>query len=281
LISDAETTFCSGIPCQESDIATCCTLITPSPTSDCVARVQDWNNEIALANCETDDMGYTDKSDTAVVCSGYEDYKYRLDHSLANQVFISCSAWCVYDIYKNAYEAFHWMNTATCWKPVTSGFCIDYKNGERDEMIEYVENTLCESNTPEPTAAPSLGIGCTPYYSWDNSRAEVLCYSNYGSTDKSYGVQVCSDATSSTKQSNLEASLANSFYTQCSAWCVYDYDTIINNIQTSSSNCGGFVWKTDCWKWVTGYDCFTTHASEFEDVTTFAEKQCAVQLAVE
>merc|ERR550517_123161 len=33
-------------------------------------------------------------------------FQYRLDRSLANQMFVRCSAWCVYDIYKGAREAF-------------------------------------------------------------------------------------------------------------------------------------------------------------------------------
>merc|ERR1719317_375801 len=124
----------------------CPTEPTPAPVSSpCVERVEQWNEDIALEICGYDDMDSTDKSSNAVMCPGYEDYQYRLDHSLANRVFLSCSAWCVYDIYKNADEAFIWRNADQCWKPVTSGLCIEHNVAHREEMVEYIENILCES----------------------------------------------------------------------------------------------------------------------------------------
>jgi len=242
---------------------------TPAPVPfTCTDRVQDWTEQIALATCGSDDMGSTDKSSTAVVCDGYENYQYRLDNSLANRVFLRCSAWCVYDIHTNAQEAFIWRNNNQCWEPVTSGLCIQQNVDDREEMANYIETILCESTTPEPTKA------CMPNYSWDNDRAKELC-TDYGSTDKGFGVNVCADTPSN--QDNLERSLANRFYANCASWCVYDYDVVINNILTNSSNTGGFIWKSDCWKWVTDYYCFNAAASEFEKVLLFAKDHCAVQ----
>eukprot|EP00495_Collosphaeridae_sp_1-RS-2012_P003155 TRINITY_DN2623_c0_g1_i1.p2 TRINITY_DN2623_c0_g1~~TRINITY_DN2623_c0_g1_i1.p2 ORF type:complete len:55 (-),score=4.29 TRINITY_DN2623_c0_g1_i1:91-255(-) len=46
---------------------------------------------------------------------------------------------------------------------------------------------------------------------------------------------------------------------------------------TDSEEYGGFVWKNTCWKWVTGWACFTTSLSEFERVSERALDQCEVQ----
>jgi len=139
----------------------------------------------------------------------------------------------------------------------------------------------CQPTTIVPTKSPSPNAttnGCTPYYSWDENRAEKICPSSNANfhISKSYGVEVCSDLKSSTKQTSLEKSLANNFYMDCSSWCVYDYDTIMNNIQNDSADNGGYVWKKTCWKWVTGWDCFTSKRKEFEAVSSRALDQCKV-----
>jgi len=75
-------------------------------------------------------------------------------------------------------------------------------------------------------------------------------------------------------------SLANGFYKQCNSWCVYDYDTIINNVITGADEYGGFNWKNNlgCWKWVSGWDCFVQALGDFEEVSVKAVGQCDAQL---
>jgi len=378
-----------------------CAITTPAPViAPCAEREQDWTDEIANQICPADAMGATKKGVDAIVCTGYEDFQYRLDHSLANRVFLTCDSWCVYDIYKMGYEAFIWNAAGICWKPVTRGLCIS-KSRHRRQMTDYIQNILCESNTPEPTEAPtctaqrewsedlmdsycsvedtsktykhysnnsraavpcsgfeeragdllkSLAMrmyagcsswcvydfssnallawkwsnkhlcwnlltwgschwdysnrmnstdwneakraitlmcthsptpsptGCVPLYDWTADRAEELCPSLEDiDADKSFGVVVCDDDASSTRQFALELSLANNFFDTCSSWCVYDYDTVVNNIMTDSEEYGGFVWKNTCWKWVTGWACFDTFLSEFERVSERALDQCEVK----
>jgi len=115
-----------------------------------------------------------------------------------------------------------------------------------------------------------------PSYDWTEERAEELCPStmDHFNANKSYGIGVCDDATSSTKQGNLEASLANKFYEQCSSYCVYDFDTVVNNIKTDSSNYGGFIWKDTCYKWVTGWYCFNEDLHKFKEISLRAEDLC-------
>jgi len=70
-----------------------CPITTLEPEIyPCVERQQQWNDEIAQANCGSADMGVTNKGSHAIVCAGYEDYQYKLGHSLANWVFLSCDA---------------------------------------------------------------------------------------------------------------------------------------------------------------------------------------------
>merc|ERR1711920_874902 len=379
-----------------------CAIPTPAPVIvPCVEREQDWTVEIADQICPADAMGVTKKGVDAIVCTGYDDFQYRLDHSLANRAFLTCDSWCVYDIYKKGYEAFIWNKAGTCYKPVTKGLCIWTKSHHRELMTDYIENILCESTTPEPTEAPtciaqrewsedlmdnycsvedtrltykhysnisraavpcsgfeeragdllkSLAMrmyadctswcvydyssnallawkwsnknlcwnlltwgschwdnsnrmnstewneaklamtlmctyaptqsptDCVPLYTWDADRAEQICPSLEDiEADKSFGVVVCDDINSVTKQARLEKSLASNFFDKCSAWCVYDYDTIMNNIKNDSDEYGGFIWKNTCWKWVTGYACFDTSFPEFTRVSERALNQCEVQ----
>jgi len=254
-----------------------CPIETQAPVpSPCVEVEQDWNEEIALAICGYDDMGSTNKGSTATVCSGYEEYQYRLNHSLANRAFLKCDAWCVYDIYKSGSEAFIWKDKDgyECWKPVTTGLCIEGNSKHREVITDYIENTLCELSE-----APSLSpTGCMPYYTWNEDRAEELCPSTSDYlADKSHGVKVCNDADSVTRQANLTESLANNFYASCASWCVYDFGTVLNNILTNSNDYGGYIWTTNCWKWVTGWHCFTTSLGEFNEVSLRAEGLCVAQ----
>jgi len=378
-------------------------LTTPAPVaSPCVERTHQWDETTASNLCGSEYMGVTDKSADASVCSGYEDYQYRLDHSLANRVFLSCDAWCVYDIYKRGNEAFIWTSNEKCWKPVNRGLCIGGNPTYHEAIKNYIDNTLCGSTTPEPTETPTcrtqyewsearmddhcsvedtsltykhysgngraaepcagfeareadllkslamkmfkscsswcvydfnsnaveawkwnngdkcwdpttwgschwnyeenrentewldamdaLKVTCTyeptlaptsciPYYTWDADRAVEVCSSNDFIADKSFGIQVCTDAGSAQKQTKLEKSLANRFFDKCDSWCVYDYDTLVDNVRAGSNNHGGFIWRnTDrCWKWVTSWQCFDTSIEEFNAVSVRAGELCTVK----
>jgi len=251
--SDAPTLYPTPIP-------------TGDPSADCVETEQNWTAEIAEQLCSADEMGKTNKGVNAVVCPGNSQfYQRRLNYSLANRVYTHCSAWCVYDAHTEGYgdpsehyDAFIWRNLYDCWEPVTTGLCINEKRDDRDSMADYIENTLCK---------PLL-----PLFTWDEDRAEEIC-ADIVSANKSYRVEVCDDPNSSTKQDSLDKSLANRFFTHCKAFCVYDHDTIMNNIRmnnTVNPSYGGFMWKSTCWKWVTGWDCFTKHISEFQAVSSRA-----------
>jgi len=202
----------------------------------------------------------TNKGVDAVVCPDYNQWhQRRLNYSLANRAFLSCSAWCLYNAHTDGYfsdrfDAFIWRNPSNCWEPTRTGLCVDGNTEERDKIVKYI-NTFCWA--------------CIPSYTWDADRAKEIC-PNIVSANKSYGVEVCDDPISSSKQNSLDKSLANKFFAHCSAWCVYDFDTIMSN----GCSYGGFVWKQTCWKWVTGWDCFGKHSSEFRAVSSRAANIC-------
>jgi hypothetical protein len=373
---------------------------TPEPFKQ-IERVKEWNEEIALETCSYADMGKTNKGSKATVCQGKEDWQYRLDRSLANKMFLSCDAWCVYDIFTGAKEAFEWKNgkKQQCWLPVTKDFCFVDKKADQETMQHYIENILAESESPEPTYQPTCtpqrewseklmdrlctvvatkatykhhesvsrrpvpckgsedreadllkslamqmyrqcsdwcvydyysnaieawkwsgknlcwqltrkGIcfwksgasnpdwdyakgrmkymctysptmaptDCLPYYAWNQERAEDLCPNeSYGKANKSYGVSVCEDRKSVTRQTQLEKSLANKFYRGCTAWCVYDYDTLINNVQKDLTDRGGFKWRKTCWRWVDDdYLCFEKD-DNLRLTGLFASETCAAK----
>merc|ERR1719419_1438890 len=228
-------------------------------TSDCVEIEQNWTKEIAEQLCSVGQMGHTNKGVDAVVCpENNQYYQRRLNYSLANRAYRSCSAWCVYDSHPEGYgdasETFIWRKRG-CWEPTRTGLCIFGNTQERELMAEYVEYTLCKP--------------CIPFNTWSEDRAEEICPSIV-SAGKSYGAEVCDDPNSSTKQDNLDKSLANRFFAQCTSYCVYDYETIMSN----GGSYGGFMWKQTCWKWVTSWDCFGKHISEFTDVSSRAANFC-------
>jgi len=196
--------------------------------------------------------------------------------SLAQELYLSCSSWCVYDYASGGVLAWRWNNNDLCWNLESWGRCQwDFENGMNNTEWEAAKEQISYICTLSPTFAPTLACGS---YTWDEERAEELCPLNlgYGSTEKSYGVSVCTDANSATKQQALEDSLANDFYEGCTSWCVYDYDTLINNVRTGSTDQGGFKWNAvdNCWKWVTAGTCFTIKFNEYELVVSKA-KQCA------
>ena len=108
-------------------------------------------------------------------------------------------------------------------------------------MQDRLENDLCYKAPPTPITPPT---SCLPRYEWTEERAKVCSSNSYGITNKSFkGAIVCSDPQSIVKQDDLELTLANKFYSSCNSHCLYDYKTVLSDIENGK---GGFIWKTDC-----------------------------------
>jgi len=258
--------------------------IPPDSSSSCVERETEWTEEIAQAICSSNDMGTTNKGSTASVCAGFENYQWRLDDSLANRVFLKCDSKCVYDIYERGDAAFWWRDEKLCWKPVNSGSC--FPENDIEKISNYINNVLCEehepsSPTPGPTSAPTTlckpSPACIPDNVWDKDRAEELCPSvNTIDAPISYAVEVCGDSKSKMKQFSLFKSLANKFFHRCTSLCVYDYDTIMENIMYDRANQAGFQWYGKCWKWVNNGDCFSKSSDQYRGIYLHAQNLCNV-----
>jgi len=270
-----------------------CEVTTSEPTEapTCIQIPQkEWSEELmdeycSVAATRATYKHYSSIGRAAVPCSGFEDRAADLSKSLAQKMYQGCTSWCVYDWYSNAEEAWKWVNPDQCWTVQTWGDChYDYKNKRnntlwmnfKSDMSLMCTHSPTQSPTPlPPTRSPTRSpIDCDATYTWDEARAVENC-PRPQKADKSFGVLVCDDDVSRTKQASLEKSLANKFFKNCGSWCVYDYDTIINNIKTGSEEYGGFTWKNPCYKWVTGFGCFENNGlRDFQAISTRAEDLC-------
>lgn len=210
----------------------------------------------ALEQC-VDGTGITVKDLSAFMCTGKEEYQDSLNLSLANRLWPECTSRCVNNI-NDKDQVFRWNKNNECWRIMWWGVCIESEDFAI--MGDYIENKLCPD--------------CEPYNEWSVTRADEICTADDES--KRYGVALCPN--SEGEQEKLEASLANRLFQDCSSVCVYDYDTLKNNILTGSTDYGGYFWKpaVSCWKWKTGGKCFGKFLDEFDEATILAENICGV-----
>lgn len=101
-------------------------------------------------------------------------------------------------------DAFMWRNLYVCWDPIRKGLCIYRNTDDRDLITDYIESESC---------IPSDMSG-----NW-NLKSKILCGSN---DDPNYSM----------KHNSLDKSLANRCFTHCTAFCVYDFGTIMSNCCT-------------------------------------------------
>jgi len=254
---------------------------------------QEYSDELMDEYCSVEDTAFTykhyngvlDESGTAVdrapiACtdlngaeSGEQD-TLDLQKSLANKLWEDCSSWCVFDWYTEAVEVWKWSDGNKCWTKMTKGSCIyDYTAKEYLPVWYEMQDKVLDVCTLSPTLSPT---SCYPEYEWSQERADEVCDpAGYGSTDRSFGgAVVCTDSNSAGKQAQLEKTLANEFYAKCDSWCIYDWETLVNDID----GLGGFIWRSEgCWKWVTKYSCFEANADQQLEVRAKAMETCAYQ----
>jgi len=248
--------------------------VEPTAAPTCIAE-QEWSEHLMDVYCSPVETGgtykhYSSIGRAATPCSRFEQLKDNLLKSLAMRLYDQCSSTCIYDYYSDGENAWKWSFSGFCWKLEAWGSCQwDYKLARNQPFWTDIKGSMC---TPLPPAE------CIRTFTWNNVRAEKLCSNiNAINSHKFYGVPVCDDAISATKQASLDKSLANKFFHRCTSMCVYDYDTIINNIRSDSRNYGGFFLQTTCWKWVTSGECFPTSLLEFEEISLHAQDLCDAQ----
>jgi len=271
-------------------------LPTPAPSAPptrqpkiCVELVMTWDQDTAseaLQYC-VDGTEPTDKSLSAVMCEGQEEYQARLNLSLANRIWVQCESRCVYNIYPDENPALLWNNVNQCWRPKSDGLCMEIN--DYGVMTQYIENSLCAlptleptripSNSPtepptaKPTVKPTPPPSSTPTHQptvcvervevWDNDTATAAieaCDGDMGVTDKSITAAIC--AGQEQYQQDLVISLANRLYPSCSSRCVYNIDATVILV---------FHWNDahQCWRPKTFGICVTS--DHFTSMTEYIE----------
>jgi len=243
-------------------------LPTVSPTSapTCIPQ-QEWSADLMDELCTIPATKFTYKHHeavgrAAVPCEGYEDREADLLQSLALELYISCSSWCVYDYASGGDLAWKWNNNFLCWDLSNTGIChYDYTNNMNNEEWEIMKeriNVICtlspttSPTTPSPTLSPTSAPSCIPQQEWSAELMDELCtVAETRATFKHHeavgrAAVPCEGYEDS--QANLLQSLALELYISCSAWCVYDY-----------ASSGDLAWKwnnnNDCWDLLSWGSC--------------------------
>lgn len=237
--------------------------------------MQEWSEDLMDAYCSPDDTGVTYKHHchigrAAVPCPAFKELAEDLKKSLAVRLYNECPSTCVFDFNTGAESAWKWSTSGLCWELQAWGSCHwDYSSQKKQPAWEAAKVRISLLCKPSPT--------CIPDYVWDKDRAEELCPSvNTINAPISYGVEACGDSKSKMKQFSLFKSLANKFYHRCTSLCVYDYDTIIENIMYDRAHQAGFQWYGKCWKWVNDGDCFSKSSDQYRGIYLHAQNLCDV-----
>lgn len=105
--------------------------------------------------------------------------------------------------------------------------------------------------TRAPTRSPTINpiASCNEVKSWSEATQEATCpQGSWGKTNRGHGTMF---ACESDHQLRLEESMANEFYAKCTSWCVYDFQSTINEVY------GAHIWRPiGCWDYVTRGHCF-------------------------
>jgi len=246
--------------------------VTGNITEACVERVA-WTPEVAESNCPDGyfgDKGYG----TAKICpdllrrkDGFFDradilYEASFNLSLANHLFRSCYAKCLYDI-NNEGVVYQWKGD--CWKMQTKWACVSVHVNEYVWATEYISKRLCPAKPTMkvPTPAPTPFVCVERQTVWNEEIALKACpYELMGSTNKGASAVTCEGYED--YQYRLNRSLANRMFLECYNWCVYD---IYKKADAA------FIWSNSkkCWKPVTRGLCISTLTNSRREMKDYVE----------
>jgi len=224
-------------------------------TGEACINVIEWTQEVAIENCPDGYGGSGDKGwGSAKICptlvrldDGFYErahilYAASFNRSLANHVFHSCSAKCVYDI-ENKGVAYQWTE-GDCWKLQKDTGCINRNSMDYHWAFNYLNERICPNDIP-PDNSPLCVERETE---WTEEIAQAICSSNdLGTTNKGSTASVCDGFEN--YQWRLNDSLANRVFLKCDSKCVYDI---------YESGDAAFQWRdtNSCWKPVSSGGCF-------------------------
>jgi len=246
-------------------------ILTAIRVQSCVPPVLVWDRHTevaALLNCG-DGTGSTDKSLTATVCTGQEQYQASLNLSLTNRLFAECDASCVYNIAADDTQAFLWNSTYECWMPNSHGDCLTRFADHYASMTDHLENTLCRFRWPTnaPTEQPTVCIELVQV--WDQATESAAledCVNGTGKTDKSLSASMCENQEH--LQDSLNISLANRLFLECDSRCVYNID---------AGDDLAFLWNNpnQCWRPKSEGLCFL--GDDFSQMTEYIQNLCTLE----
>jgi len=120
---------------------------TPAPT--CIPYMS-WNENYATEACPQGTWGGTNKGyGTMIACD--QSYQTELEESAANELYKSCSSWCIFDFQSLLSEtrlAYIWKKKG-CWQAVTKWSC--FQKGSLtffEELVDYAP-TICPTDPGE------------------------------------------------------------------------------------------------------------------------------------
>jgi len=214
-----ETLYCSTSTCTPDD-SHCC--------ESCNKHIEVYPLEGVCPNAEAP------KDGSAQMCEDENlDLQHRFEVAISNQLYHSCSSWCVYDLYSNGEIAFIWKANRGdngCWIDVTWGTC--FEANDRNYILENKIAYLCP---PEPYDA------CTPMdrdnncqIVWDVDPVEnpvafnrlTKCHCPnplyWGFRDWYASTAVLCHDEGKGLDTRLHMALANHAWGFCVNWCIYD-----------------------------------------------------------
>jgi len=230
-------------------------------TGKACINVIEWTQEVAIENCPDGYGGSGDKGwGSARICpmlvrldDGFYEradilYADSFHRSLANHIFHSCSAKCVFDI-ENKGVAYQWTE-GDCWKLQTETGCINSNSKDYQWAFSYLNERVCPNDIPPDNSSLCVERETV----WTEEIAQAICSSNdMGTTNKGATASVC--AGFENYQSRLNDSLANRVFLKCDSKCVYDI---------YEGGDAAFRWRDEysCWKPEFSGSCFPEHDIE-------------------
>lgn len=172
--------------------------------------------------CDALVTGGVDRSPKAKGC--HQSYTPYVQRSLANKMFSSCGAFCLYDYDLPDSVAYSWNSDIQCWQRGSG--CLG--NSDQKMAVER-KATFCEAEL------------CIPVQSvLSVTVMESYCTSLPGAVDFSGHAKTCESRLSP----KVHKALANKMFTDCNSDCVFDFD---EPDQVS------YKWSTagKCWKTAT------------------------------
>jgi len=222
---------------------------------------------------------------TSLCDDANEDEYHRFMLSLANNMFLGCDSWCVYDITDDAATAYMWNSDKSCWLPSHQWLCFQAQEERRDvqakmtKVCHFDYQNACHGHADvflQPTHANDECIELAtidPVNEPDRYNRVLRCRCD---TNDDFGEKAvirrertavhCKEEPWSKSTRRIELALLNGMYMNCENWCLFDIFEP-NRIYWEWN-----PWK-ECWDDKTEEGICDKVVSEYWDEAVFAQKR--------